>query len=167
MARRKRGSSSSRQSSTKGDARPALSSGVTGPEQDDLQLVGFGTRLALWATPEQVKVLLDIHAMNMRLAAAGLDAMSALQRKATRPPSEERFKQGLLLLAWIDHYGNGKLTKELVNEIKENCKDWPCVRDYQKHKSRERLRNALRNLAEDIRGALRDGRLPAGWGRRV
>ena len=53
--------------------------------------------------------------------------------------------------------------KELVTEINRGCKDWPCVQDYQKHGSREKLRNALRNLAEDTRRALRDGRLPANW----
>jgi hypothetical protein len=77
--------------------------------------------------------------------------------------SEERFEQGLLLLRWIARFGGGKLTKELVSDIKNNCKDWPCVRDFLDHQSREKLRNALRSLANDTRLALRDGRLPPGW----
>jgi hypothetical protein len=85
-------------------------------------------------------------------------------RRTTRRPSTARFQMGLLLLLWIKHEGAGKLTKELVTQIKHGCKDWPCVRAYQKHRSIEKLRNALRDLAEDTRRAWHDGRLPEGWG---
>jgi hypothetical protein len=89
--------------------------------------------------------------------------MQAENRQPKRAPSTERFENGLLLLKWIEYDGKGKLTKELVTEIKKGCKDWPCVRAYQKHRRHEQLRNALRNLADDTRRALREGRLPAGW----
>jgi hypothetical protein len=87
-------------------------------------------------------------------------------RRAGRRPSTARFERGLMLVSWIDRQYQGKLTKKLVNEIKHYCKHWPEVRNAQKagdHRPQERLRNALRNLAEDTRQALRNGRLPAGW----
>jgi hypothetical protein len=71
-----------------------------------------------------------------------------------------RFQRGLLLLSWINSTGGGKLTKKLVGDVARGCNDWPEVRA---SKSGERLRNALRNLADDVRGALRDRRLPRGW----
>jgi hypothetical protein len=101
-----------------------------------------------------------VAACNRAIAAAERQAASA---QSKRRPSTARFTRGLMLLAWMNHDRKGKLTKDLVNEIKNHCQDWPEVRDYKKHKSREKLRNALRNLAEDTRRALRDGRLPAGW----
>jgi hypothetical protein len=121
---------------------------------------------------ERTELLIPASAVGAFLQAAAVSnrAIATLQRheasrRTTRRPSIARFERGLLLLAWIDspHIGAGKLTKELVTDIKDHCKDWPCVRDYQKHGSREKLRNALRNLAEDTRRALRDRRLPAGW----
>jgi hypothetical protein len=88
----------------------------------------------------------------------------ATSRQRKRALSTERFERGLLLVKWIDHLGGGELTKELVNEIKDGCPDWPCVQDYKRHRSREKLRNALRNLAADTRKALGDRRLPGNWG---
>jgi hypothetical protein len=83
----------------------------------------------------------------------------------TRRPEEARFRRGLLLLTWIDspHLGKGQLTKELLNQVMRKCKDWPEVIAYRKHGSREKLRNALRNLVADVRQALRQVRAPAGW----
>jgi hypothetical protein len=100
-----------------------------------------------------------VAAANRAIAAAERRAASASKRR----PCTERFERGLVLVNWIDRLHQGKLTKDLVNEIKRHCKHWPEVRAYQKHQSREKLRNALRDLAEDIRKAIRDGRLPLNW----
>jgi hypothetical protein len=88
-------------------------------------------------------------------------------RRAARRPSTARFERGLMLLSWIGGQHGGKLTKELVKEIKHHCKHWPEVQKAQKahdHRIQEPLRNALRNLAQDTRQALRNRRLPADWG---
>ena len=131
------------------------------PELVPVILTRPGERTWLLVHPEQVPQLVQVDAAcNRAIAAAERQAASA---QAKRRPSTARFTRGLMLLAWMNHDRKGKLTKDLVNEIKNHCQDWPEVRDYKKHKSREKLRNALRNLAEDTRRALRDGRLPAGW----
>jgi hypothetical protein len=120
-----------------------------------------GERMELLIPASAVEAFLQVGAACSRHIAA-LQRQEA-SRRTTRRPSAARFKMGLLLLLWIKHEGAGKLTKELVTQIKHNCQDWACVRAYQKHRSNEKLRNALRNLAEDTRRAWRDGRLPAGW----
>jgi hypothetical protein len=96
-------------------------------------------------------------------------ATEAPNRQRKKSISEDRFRQGIMLLAWITALGGGKLTKGLVKQIRDGCRDWPCVRQYWKAsktdtaKAREALRNALRNLACATRRAIRDSRLPAGW----
>jgi hypothetical protein len=123
-------------------------------------LVAFpgGPRISLDVTPEEAGGILKFLAAYNRFG-----AFTPTPANHTIDP--ERFKRGLLLLAWIrsPYCGKGELTKELVNEIKIGCKDWPEVRAYRRHGSREKLRNALRNLADDARSACRDGRLPRGW----
>jgi hypothetical protein len=126
-----------------------------------VELTWQGQRTVLQASPDGVRLLSEI------FAAAGRDAArleeQAASRQPTRAISAERFERGLQLLVWIEHLGRGKLTKELVTEIKDGCPDWPCVQDYRMHRSREKLRNALRDLADDTRRAVRDRRLPANW----
>jgi hypothetical protein len=103
----------------------------------------------------------------LEVVAAANRAIAAAERRAAstskRRPGAARFERGLVLMNWIDRLHRGKLTKDLVNEVKRHCKHWPEVRAYQKHQSREKLRNALRNLADDTRRALRDERLPTNW----
>ncbi len=131
------------------------------PELVPVVLTRPGERMELTVRPEQITQLVQVvAACNRAIEAAERQAASAQPK---RKPSIARFTRGLLLLVWMDHDGKGKLTKNLVNEIKNHCQDWPEVRDYKKHQSREKLRNALRNLAEDTRRALRDSRLPSDW----
>jgi hypothetical protein len=104
-------------------------------------------------------IILDALAQGRAEGRAELAASSQRKRAIT----SERFERGLILVAWIDGIHGGALTKELVREIKNNCHDWPCVRAYREHKSLEKLRNALRALADDTRNAIRERRLPPGW----
>jgi hypothetical protein len=131
------------------------------PKQVPVELNLRGERTVLFVNPELVTQLTEVFAVCDRVVAAAERKAASGQPK--RAISTERFAQGLLLLQWIDHFGKGTLTKELVSEIKNGCKDWPCVRDYKNHRSREKLRNALRNLADDTRRALRERRLPTDW----
>jgi hypothetical protein len=86
-------------------------------------------------------------------------------RSRTRLPSKDRFERGLVLLNWIRSplIGNGRLTKVLLVEVKHHCRHWREVKEYQRHRSLEKLRNALRNLADDTRRAITAGRVPQGW----
>jgi hypothetical protein len=97
-------------------------------------------------------------------------AEALARRSSTRRPSEDRFQRGLLLLAWIGapQIGKGKLTLELVNDVKKHCPDWPEVVAYHQSsepepRRRERRRQALKALVDDTRRAIQEGRLPPGW----
>jgi hypothetical protein len=133
---------------------------VRTPEQDGTP--GQDTRIVYVRNGDVLALcdlLLDARAQGRAEARAELG--TSWQRK--RSLDTERFKRGLLLVKWIDYFGKGKLTKNLLTEIRKGCKDWPEVRAYQEDKRPEKLRSALRALAEDTRQALRDRRLPAGW----
>jgi hypothetical protein len=177
MARRKSSSPSSRRSSTRDTSRPALEPVVSGCQSTAAQALSLAGLIPLVISyPGGERLELSIPASEQEnyllVAAANNQAMDRLLRqqaasgRPTRRPSTARFRRGLVLLTWIDSplFGRGKLTKELVTEIKDGCKDWPEVIAYIKHNSREKLRNSLRSLAEDTRRALREERLPAGWG---
>jgi hypothetical protein len=120
-----------------------------------------GERTELLVHSELVPQLPELFSLCDRaLAAAERRAAGGQRRRAI---ATERFARGLLLLKWIDHDGHGQLTKQLVTLIKDGCTAWPCVLAYRKHRSLEKLRNALRNLADDVRRALHERRLPTDW----
>src|SRR6516164_1554565 len=86
------------------------------PELVPVVLTRPGERTWLLVNPEQVPQLVQVVAAgNRAIAAAERQAASA---QAKRRPSTARFTRGLMLLAWMNHDRKGKLTKDLVNEIK-------------------------------------------------
>jgi hypothetical protein len=154
MARPKNGHTSPRPRNQGAEPEPAQAKLVP------LIITRPGERTQLLIPPEAIGPVREV-------VAAANRAIAATERRAAstskRRPSTARFERGLVLVNWIDRLHGGKLTKDLVNEIKRHCKHWHEVRAYQTHGSREKLRNALRNLADDTRRALRDGRLPTNW----
>jgi len=147
MARRKKSSTSSPQNA---------------PEPHHLLIpLPGGKRVALIVTPEEEKILLTIVAAYQREIAA-LERKLKASRVMHRP-STDRFERGVLLVLWIKNEGKGRLIKELLNNLIRHNRDWPEVRAFQTHKSRDKLRKALQNLAEDTRQQIREGRLPESW----
>jgi hypothetical protein len=80
----------------------------------------------------------------------------SLQRK--RRMGAQRRAQGERLLHLMNEHGGGKLNTAVVSEVIRSCRDWGCVRQYRKDRSRERLRRYLDKLRTDTLRAQRLGR---------